>query len=453
MNIQKFIHNFSEYKKAAIINQGKQFSYEWLVNQISEYKKFLSTQNIQAGAIVQLNADFSPYSIAMLFALASINCIIVPMTNVVLEKQKEYQDVVKIQHVISFKDDEIVAEVLSNHSQHKLISTLRKNKSPGLIIMSSGSTGKSKAIVHDLNKLLSGFEEKKAGLRTLAFLLFDHIGGFNTMLRTLYNGGNLVIPDKRDVESVAKVIQVEKVEALITSPSFLNLLLLSKACEKYDLSSLKIINYGSEPMLESLLQRLCLMFPKTRFSQAYGMSELGVIKAQSKSSDSLFIKIDENHTQTRINNGMLEVKLNHSMLGYLNAESPYTEDGWFKTGDMVIQQEDGYIKVLGRKSDIINVGGGKVYPVEIENVLLKMHGVEDAVVSGEPNAILGNIVKARLRVNPTLEKDDFKIKIRLFCKEQLPTYKIPQKIEFVDHEFYSHRFKKMRNQYQSGEMR
>lgn len=447
MNIQTFSKGFQEFGKTAIVSHGEHFSYSWLINKIAEYQEALQSSGILPGAIVQINADFSPYSVAMLFALAKMHCISVPMTNIVPAKQQEYQAIVGIEQVITFNNEQFVMEPLQHlfQSQHDLLIGLKKDNHPGVIIMSSGSTGKSKAIVHDFNKLLMNFREKKTGFRTIAFLLFDHIGGLNTLLCTLYNGGTLIIPDAREVEPVAKVIEIEKVEALIASPSFLNLLLLSQLYEKYDLSSLKIINYGSEPMPESLLHRLNTIFSSVRFLQAYGLSELGVLKAQSKSSDSLFIKLDETHACTRINDGMLEVKSNSSMLGYLNAPSPYTEDGWFKTGDMVIEQ-DGYIKILGRKSEIINVGGEKVYPAEIENILLKMEDIEDAVVSGEPNAILGNIVKVKLRISHRLNQNECKIKVRLFCKAQLPAYKIPQKIEFANHAFYGERFKKIRNQ-------
>ena len=449
MNVQDFIQEFEQLNKTAIVCHGEHFSYLWLSEKIAEYQGALQSQGILPGAIVQLNADFSPYSVAMLFALASVNCIIVPLTNMVVGKQQEYQAIVEIEHVITFEKDQFSIVPLHYRSQHDLINELRKNNHPGLIIMSSGSTGNSKAIVHDFNKLLNNFQKKKIGFKTIAFLLFDHMGGINTLLCTLYSGGSLIIPDTREVESVAKVIEAEKVEALITSPSFLNLLLLSQIHEKVNLISLKIINYGSEPMPESLLIRLNITFPWVKFSQAYGLSEIGVLKAKSKSSDSLFIKLDEDHARVRINEGMLEIKKENSMLGYLNAPSSYTEDGWFKTGDMVVEQ-DGYIKILGRKSDVINVGGEKVFPVEVENVLLKMEGVEDAVVSGEPNAILGNIVKVKLRVKAGFDQNEFKIKVRFFCKEQLPAYKIPQKIEFVNHEFHGQRFKKMRHQCDQG---
>ena len=77
--------------------------------------------------------------------------------------------------------------------------------------------------------------------------------------------------------------------------------------------------------------------------------------------------------KTRVVDGLLEVKAKSAMLGYLNAPSPFTDDGWFKTGDSVL--ENGYYKILGRKSEIINVGGEKVYPQEVENIMLKMQEV------------------------------------------------------------------------------
>jgi long-chain acyl-CoA synthetase len=443
MTTVEFIQGFHKVNKTAIVYQEEHFSYEWLLNQIALYQQTLSLKQVPVQSVVQVNADFSPYSIALLCALVSHQCIVVPMTNIVLTKQKEYQDIASINAVIDFDGALLDIKFLKTETHHEILKNLRDSKTPGLIIMSSGSTGKSKAIVHDFNKLLSPFSEKKRGLTTIAFLLFDHIGGLNTLLNTLHNGGTLVIPASRDIEPVCRAIQAEKVEALITSPSFLNLMLLSRIYEKYDMNSLRIINYGSEPMPESLLHRLNTVFPDIRLSQAYGLSELGVLKVKSKSSDSLLIKIDEGNSETRINDGMLEIKSTTSMLGYLNAPSPYTEDGWFKTGDMVLEEND-YIRVLGRKSDIINVGGEKVYPAEIENVLLSIVGVEDAVVIGEASTILGNLVKARIKCALGTDENKLRLEIKQFCRQKLPAFKIPQKIEFVHDNFHGERFKKMR---------
>ena len=83
------------------------------------------------------------------------------------------------------------------------------------------------------------------------------------------------------------------------------------------------------------------------------------------------------------------------MLGYLNAPSPFDADGWFNTQDLVETDGD-YIRILGRKSELINVGGEKVHPTEIENVLLQLDNVKDVTVRGRPNPITGEVVAAKI---------------------------------------------------------
>ncbi|OGT06653.1 MAG: AMP-dependent synthetase [Gammaproteobacteria bacterium GWF2_41_13] len=445
MNAQAFIQRFQQFDKAAIVSHGEYFSYAWLSKKIAEYEKALELQGILSGAIVQINADFSPYSVAMLFALANKNCIVVPMTKVVLAKQREYQQIVGIEHVISFNEKQFTVEDLQYAQQHDLLMGLKKGNHPGLIIMSSGSSGTSKAVVHDLLPLLDKFEKPRHSKRILTFLLFDHIGGINTLFYTLYNGGCIIVAENRTPDSICYAIEQHRVQILPTTPTFINLLLLSQAYKKYDLSALELVTYGTEIMPESVLQRFHQHFPEVRLQQTYGLSELGILRSKSKSSDSLLMKIGGEGFEIRVVDGLLEIKAKSAMLGYLNAPSPFTEDGWLKTGDAV-EVEGEYLKILGRKSEMINVGGEKVYPAEIENVLLEMNGVEDVLVVGEPNAILGNIVKVKLRIKEGYDQKDFKIKLRIFCKDKLPAYKIPQKIEFADHQFHGARFKKMRNQ-------
>ena len=131
------------------------------------------------------------------------------------------------------------------------------------------------------------------------------------------------------------------------------------------------------------------------------------------------------------------------MLGYLNAPDPFTDDGWFKTGDAV--EVDGeYIRFLGRKSERINVGGEKVYPAEVESILQLMDGVEDVAVNGEQHAITGQIVVAKVRLNTEESAGEFRKRMRNFCKHKLETFKVPHKVIFAEAELHSQRFKKMR---------
>src|ERR1700739_2689360 len=105
------------------------------------------------------------------------------------------------------------------------------------------------------------------------------------------------------------------------------------------------------------------------------------------------------------------------MLGYRNAASPFTEDGWFMTGDSV--EVDGeYLKILGRKSELINVGGEKVFPCEVESVIQEFDNVAEVAVDGEKNPLVGNIVCARIRLRIADEQDDFVGRLKRYCRER-----------------------------------
>jgi len=249
----------------------------------------------------------------------------------------------------------------------------------------------------------------------------------------------------RSPEAVCEAIERHRVELLPTSPTFINLLLLSRAYERYDLSSLRVVTYGTEVMPESTLAAFRRRFPSVDLQQTYGLSEIGIMRTKSKSPDSLWMKVGGEGYETRIVDGMLEVRARSAMRGYLNAPSPFTEDGWFRTGDAV--ETDGeYIRILGRASELINVGGEKVYPAEVESVLQTMDGVADVAVTGEANPIMGQIVKARVRVVTGESLGEFRTRMYRFCRGKLAKYKIPQKVEFASAGFHGGRFKKMRRE-------
>ena len=131
------------------------------------------------------------------------------------------------------------------------------------------------------------------------------------------------------------------------------------------------------------------------------------------------------------------------MLGYLNAISPFTEDGWFVTGDSV-EVNGEYFKILGRKSEMINVGGEKVFPQEVENVILEIPEVEDVVVYAENHLLTGKIVCAKIKYNGNHTKAEVVKMVKTYCRTKLESFKVPVKIELVDTTFESNRFKKMR---------
>jgi long-chain acyl-CoA synthetase len=430
--------------KDAVVWQDQIYSYEWILHAVQSWRERLKEEAVPPGAVVSLEADFSPNAIAGMLVLVESGCIIVPLTASVEAKKPEFREIAQVEVTVELsKGDEPQFKKRDAFVTHELLMRLKKACRPGLILFSSGSTGKSKAAAHDFVPLLEKFAVPRQALKTLTFLLFDHIGGINTLFYTLSNAGSIVSVQDRTPDPVCEAIEKYRVQLLPTSPTFLNLLLLSEAYRRHDLSSLELVTYGTEVMPESTLVRFHALFPQVRLLQTYGLSELGILRSKSKASNSLWVKVGGEGFDTRVVNGMLEIKAKSAMLGYLNASSPFTEDGWFQTGDSV--EVDGeYIRILGRKSEIINVGGEKVYPAEVENVLQSMEGVEDVTVSGEKNPITGQMVKAQVKLRAEENLNEFRMRMHSFCADKLPKFKVPQKVIIVNELMHGERFKKMR---------
>lgn len=169
------------------------------------------------------------------------------------------------------------------------------------------------------------------------------------------------------------------------------------------------------------------------------------MRTESESSDSLWMKLGGDGFETRVRDGLLEIKARTAMLGYLNEASPFTEDGWLRTGDRV-EIKGEYLRILGRQSDIIIIGGEKVYPAEVEDLIAVMPGVLDVTVSAEANAITGQVVKAEVRLSTEEARAEFRRRMTLFLADKLPAYKIPQQVTLSKEPLHNARFKKTRSQ-------
>ena len=198
-------------------------------------------------------------------------------------------------------------------------------------------------------------------------------------------------------------------------------------------------------MPESTLRRFHEVLPHIELQQTYGLSELGILRSKSRSSDSLWVKLGGEGFQTRVVDDILQIKAESAMLGYLNAPSPFTDDGWFNTGDKVEMDGD-YFRILGRQSDIINVGGQKVYPAQVESVVQEMPEVAEVSVYGEKNAIMGQIVCAAVRLRESRDAPQFHQKLKQFCRRRLQTFQIPVRIRLVENAMHGKRFKKNRRE-------
>lgn len=440
------IEQLSEFKGEAIIDKNGIYNFQELLSQINKYSNFLLETNIKKSVVV-IDSDYSFYSISLLFALIDHNCIIVPIVKTTENEFKSKTDASEANVIIRINDNhEIDIENLNdNVISYSDYLTITDKKRSGIVLFSSGTTGTPKVMVHDFNNFIESFKppRRQKTLRFLLFLMFDHIGGLNTLINCLNNGSPIVIPENRNPSHILDIIESKKIQILPTSPTFLNLMLQVEGLENRDLSTLKLITYGTEKMPKSLLNKLNVLIPNVKYLQTFGTSETGILKTRSKNSNSLYFKIVDDDIEYKIENNQLLIKSKTSTAGYKGYKSnKFTDDGWFITGDLIEQDEDGYMRIIGRTNDVINVGGLKVMPNEVEEVINAIDGVLDSTVFARENAITGQIVCAKIIINKGVDKGELKKLIKKTCSQKLDRYKNPVKIIITDTIEFTSRFKK-----------
>lgn len=445
--LNAWLETFSQRGETpAIFENDRVLSYEDLSELIRATAEHLSKHGVGRQSVVILNGDFSAPTIAAFFALAHLRAIIIPIVTLAESKF----DTARWQCGAEFlcrTFPELTIERLGGSSQPSLYEALRRRDGSGLVLLSSGSTGTSKAILHDLDQMMGAQKVKaaKTRLSIILLLLFDHIGGINTLISALFSGSTAIIATERSPEAVCRLIEKYRARVLPASPTFLNLILIAGLHQQCDLSSLRLITYGAEPMPEELLRRLRDAFPRARLLQTFGTSETGIASTSSESSGSTFFKIEGGNVSYRIVNGELQLKSATQFLGYLNQnEGALTEDGWFPTGDLVEEAGEGFIRIRGRTREVINVGGEKVLPTEVEALLLESPMIADCMIYGEPNPLTGQVICADIVPrNPGATRSEIRKHLYEFLGGRIESFKLPGRINIVEEVARSDRLKKV----------
>ncbi|NLF09004.1 MAG: long-chain fatty acid--CoA ligase [Pirellulaceae bacterium] len=445
--------------RCAIVWREREFSYVDLLRRVEQWQNALAERGIEPGQCVALSGGFSPGTATLLTALAANRNIAVPLTTKVRAERDRALKIAAVRWVVDFdRNDEWKLTPLqkgtvpfssdenrdSPPADPPLLDEIRKNNEAGLIVFSSGSTGEVKASLLSFTRLLNGYRDRRATpLRTLAFLMLDHVGGINTLFHILAGGGTIVTLAERTPEAICGGIERHRVQLLPTTPTFLRMLLISEAYKKHDLGSLELITYGTEPMPEATLKALHAALPGVRLKQTYGLTEVGILPTKSERNDSLWLAVGGKGFETKVVDGVLWIRSATAMIGYLNAPSPFDDEGWMNTGDLVEQQGE-YIRFVGRKSEIINIGGEKVFPIEVENVIQQVENIKDVTVRGRSNPITGNIVIATVELHEPEDADAVEKRVRNACRASLAPFKVPAMVEIAEETLCGERFKKKR---------
>ena len=325
-----------------------------------------------------------------------------------------------------------------------------------LLQYTGGTTGKSKAAVLTHGNLLSNIEQLsiwigksiEIGKESIVTALpLYHI--FSLTVNFLYffsiGSKNILITNPRDLKSFIKILKTNKFTVITAVNTLFNLLLSSSSFKKIDFKYLKFSVGGGMAVLKNTAQRW-KEITKTNITQGYGLTETSPVVSVNIISDeyngtiglplpSTDISLrDDKGDEIGIDEiGELCVKGPQVMKNYWNnineTKNAFTEDGFFKTGDIASIDKNGYIKIVDRKKDMIISSGFNVYPNEIEDYVATHSDVLECGVIGIPDINRGESIKLFVVTsNVNLKEND----ILSFCKEGLTVYKIPKKIEFID---------------------
>jgi len=428
----------------ALHHAGVEYSYAQLMRSADRWFSQMEECGIRPGAVCAFVGDYSLDTCSLILALIRARAIFAPLTPAVKGELSTFLSIAGVEFLIDPPSPTGVYITRTGVScENPLIRSFRATDSAGLVVFTSGSTGAPKGILHSCERVLRKFIRAREPHRTLLFLLMDHFGGLNTLLGVFANGGVGICPHGRSPAAICEAIERGRATLLPTTPTFLNLLTTSGVYQGHDLSSVKLITYGTEVMSDSTLQRVRESFPNAELKQTYGLSELGVLRSKSEGSTSTFVRLGGAGFEVKIVEDTIWVRSEANMIGYLNAPSPFDSDGWFCTGDKV-EQKDGFLRILGRESDVINVGGQKVFPVEVETVLCGADNVRDAVVRSAAHRLLGAVVHATVTLVRPEEPASVRERLRRHCAGLLARYKVPVTIEIVENMDVTGRYKKQR---------
>ena len=323
------------------------------------------------------------------------------------------------------------------------------------IIYTSGTTGRPKGVtlshrnlVSNVNSIL-GYLELTNSDRTMNILPFYYSYG-NSVLHTHLASGACLLLENSMVypHKIIKKMETEKVTGFAGVPSTYALLMNRVRFENYDLSSVRYMTQAGGAMASAHVSRFTDTLPDIKFYVMYGQTEatarityLPPEKLKDKLG-SVGIPIPDVEVEIQDSNGNkveagmtgeLCVKGENVMLGYWNDKEKTSEvmqNGWLKTGDLAQCDDDGYISIVGRSTDMIKTGAHRISPQEIEEVILELNDVEEVAVLGKPDEILGQIIKAI--IVPKKGKELNVKNIKAHCHKNLASYKIPKEIEFMD---------------------
>lgn len=475
-------HSENIPNKTAIVYGNLRLTYMQLNNRVNRLSHALLDQGVRKGDRVNVLLLNTNEFLETLFACAKIGAIFVPINIRLSAPEVDYivKDSSSSVFIYDVRLQFIIEELKEKNETHlqfievnpgsdresspyeKLIGEypssetgFELNADDYLMLMyTSGTTGKPKGAIlthgNTLANIMNGLYLLPVTAEdiTLTVAPLFHIGGLGiSTTQMMYLGGTVVLLDLFTPQSTLEWIEKEKVSTVFMVPSMWQLVMHDSRIEDYDLSSLRLACSGGAPCPLPVIEYF--KGKGIPFMEGFGMTETAPIVSILKEEDTIRkigsvgkppihvgVKIvDPTDREVPIGQvGELAIKGPNVTVGYWNKPEATKEalrSGWFYTGDLAKIDDEGYIYIVDRKKDMIISGGENIYPIEVEQVLVRMPNVKEVAVIGIPNEKWGEVIKAYIVLNSprqTIKLDD----IREYCDGRLARFKMPKEIELLD---------------------
>lgn len=301
----------------------------------------------------------------------------------------------------------------------------------------SGTTGEPKLVQQTMGALLGRIRRQNHLKERPRWLFTYHpatFGGLQVLLTALSDAADLITVSQPSVSALCEAALVHRVTHISGTPTFWRAFVMGLG-EKIAELNLRQITLGGEIADEAVLLMLRSKFPDVAIRHIYASTEAGSlfsVRDGRAGFPAEWLKTGVDGVRLRILEGVLQVQSPRAMAGYATpAPSVLTEDGWLITGDQVEHVGD-RVHFRGRQDSVLNVGGAKVKPEEVEEVILQMQEVMDAYVYGVRNPITGMVVGADIVPRSRMDESELRHVIAARLQSVLEPYKIPRLIRIVD---------------------
>jgi fatty-acyl-CoA synthase len=467
--------------KEALVFANRRFTYSHFNERVNRLANGLASLGIERGDKVAVLFRNCNEILECYFAVSKLGAISVPLNFRLVGRELMYQieqsdsralifrgtfqDVVssiklelpKVENYICVAENGIKGQVDYEELIHKSSSKeplyYVDDDDPAFIMYTAGTTGRPKGAVLTHKNLISDVinDVYETGMkisdRFLCIPPIFHSAALSLCLKLLYVGGTIIIVQEFVPEEVLRQIEKERISLTLLVPAMWISLLQQSNIPDYDTSAMKIAMTGAATMPIDVKKRIMDKFPNVGIVDTFGQTEMSPSTIKLKATDSLrkpgsvgqiMINVEARIVDDNDNDvvqgevGEVVYRGPTLMKEYYKKPEETAESmtgGWFHSGDLVRQDEEGYIYVVGRKKDMIISGGENIYASEVEEVLFSHPKILEAAVIGMPDPQWGEAVKAIvvLRPNESLTPDE----IIDFCKKNLASYKKPKSVDFV----------------------